>query len=146
MSDSTLGLLIGGVAPALLLGFFFVFQKLATRKGIGPGEYLMVLGLTGSAIGGILIFTGKPVEFTAIGSVWTVLSSACWGISMAGLAYSIFKYNTPMSKLNPILNTNTLTAVILSIVILGEWHEINVYKVLVGAVLIIIGAITVSRA
>ena len=146
MSNEAIGLIIGGVVPAILLGLFFVLQKMATRNGAGPGEYLFLLGLISAVMSGVLILFGKPVVFTLTGSMWTVLSSACWGLAMAGAAYALFKYHLPMSKLNPILNTNTLTAVVLSIIFLGEWQELNVLKVLLGAVLIICGAIIVSRA
>ena len=119
MSNESIGLVIGGVIPALLLGVFFVLQKMATRYGAGPGQYLFLLGLISAVLSGAVILFGKQVEFTIVGSMWTVASSACWGLAMAGMAYSLFKYHIPMSKLNPILNTNTLTAVILSIVFFG---------------------------
>ncbi len=146
MSDATIGIIIGGVAPAIILGFFMVLQKMATRKGAGPGEFLIILGIVSACIGGVLLFTANKPEFTVTGTLWTILSSACWGLSMAGVAYALFKYNIPMSKLNPIFNTNTLTTVILGILFLGEWSQINILNVFIGAILIIAGAIIVSKA
>lgn len=146
MTDETLGIIIGGIAPAVILGFFIVFQKLATRNGAGPGEFLLILGVVSAIIGGVLHFTGGTSQFTLSGTAWTVLSSGCWALSMGGVAYALFKYHIPVSKLNPIFNTNTLTAVILGILFLGEWSQINAINVFIGAILIISGAIIVSRA
>ena len=146
MSNDSLGIIIGGIAPAIILGFFMVFQKLATRNGAGPGQFLVILGSISALIGGILFFSQDNTKFPANGIIWSVASSTCWGISMAGVAYALFKYHIPIGKLNPIFNTNTLTSVLISIIFLGEWNQVNVYRVIIGAIIIITGAIIVSRA
>jgi len=51
----------------------------------------------------------------------------------------------PVSRLTPIYNTNTLVAVLLGIILLRELPTgASTIKVLIGAVLIVIGGILVS--
>ncbi len=146
MSNNEMGIIIGGVAPAIILGLFMVFQKLATRNGAGPGQFLIILGGISAVIGGILFFAKGEPNFPVTGILWSILSSACWGISMAGVAYALFKFHIPIGKLNPIFNTNTLTSVLIGIIFLGEWSQVEVYRVIAGAIIIITGAIIVSKA
>ena len=146
MSKNTLGILFGGIMPALLLGLFSMFQKIGTRHGVGPEVYIFLGGITIGLVGVALIFVTKTGEFTLKGTVWALLSGACWAVATACVSYALFYYNTPMSKLAPIFNTNTLTTVILSMLLFGEWKELNVVKVFSGAVMIIVGAIIVSQA
>ncbi len=146
MSNNEMGIIIGGVAPAIILGLFMISQKLATRNSAGPGQFLMIMGGISAVIGGILYFTQGDLEFPTTGVLWSVSSSACWGISMAGVAYALFKFHIPIGKLNPIFNTNTLTSVLIGIIFLGEWSQVEVYRVISGAIIIIAGAIIVSKS
>ena len=146
MSKNAIGIIIGGVMPAVLLGLFSLFQKMGAREGVGPEVFLLIGGLVIAAIGGTFAFTSKLGRFTLQGVIWSIISGACWAIATACVSYALFYYNTPMSKLAPVFNSNTLTTIVLSMLLFGEWKELSVVKVLFGAVLIIIGAIIVSQA
>ena len=45
MTNQTIGLLIGGLLPAVFYGISGVFAKPATEAGIGIGLYIMLIGL-----------------------------------------------------------------------------------------------------
>ena len=60
------------------------------------------------------------------------------------VAIAITHYKTPLSILAPLYNTNTLVAVVGSLLIFSEWRDVNVVKLLMGSILIIGGAVLVS--
>ena len=146
MTNNTKGIIIGGFMPAIMLGLFSIFQKLGAQKGVGPELFIFLGGITIAIVGAILITTMNSGNFNLRSILWGLLSGTCWAIATACVSYAVFNYNTPMSKLSPIFNTNTLTTVILGMLILGEWKELKVIKVFIGAIMIIIGAIVVSGA
>lgn len=63
---------------------------------------------------------------------------------MVAIAYSRFKM--PVSKLVPLFNTNTLVAVVLGLLIFNEWKTINSPKLIIGAILVVIGGTLVTNA
>ncbi len=146
MTDNVKGLLIGGLMPAIMLGLFSIFQKIGARNGVGPEMYIFIGGIVIALVGGGVLYFKRSSILSWRGVIWAILSGSCWAIATACVSYAVLNYNTPMSKLSPIFNTNTLTTVILSMLILGEWRELKVIRVLIGAVMIIAGAIIVSQA
>ena len=146
MSNQMIGILIGGVLPAVFLGLFSFFQKLGTKEGVTPGAFLVVAGLTITLVGVVVSVIARSGGFGVKGSIYTVFSGIFWALSLAGISYALSRYNVPMSKLNPIFNANTLTTVVLSLFLLGEWSEVNLLKVFAGAILVVAGAVVVSQA
>ena len=146
MSNQMIGIIIGGVLPAIFLGLFSFFQKFGSREGVTPGAFLVVVGLTITLIGVVITAISRSGGFSVKGSIYTVLSGIFWALSLAGISYALSRYNVPMSKLNPIFNANTLTTVVLSLFLLGEWSEVNLLKVIAGAALVVVGAVVVSQA
>ncbi len=144
MTDNTKGIIIGGFMPAIMLGLFSIFQKLGAQQGVGPNLFIFIGGITIAIVGYILTKTMKSGKFSTRSIIWSLLSGTCWAVATACVSYAVFKYNTPMSKLSPVFNSNTLTTVILGMILLGEWREMKIARVLIGAILIIAGAIIVS--
>jgi transporter family protein len=56
------------------------------------------------------------------------------------------KFETPIAKLTPLYNMNTLIVVLLALWIFAEWKEVKVLQLLIGAVLIVMGGVLVARA
>ncbi len=106
----------------------------------------MVIGVIIALVGVVITLVTRSGGFSVRGSVFTVLSGVFWALSLAGISYALFRYNLSMSKLNPVFNANTLTTVFLSLFLLGEWSEVNLLKVVVGAVLVVAGAVVVLQA
>lgn len=145
MTDNSKGLLIGGVMPAIMLGMFSTFQKVGARTGVGPEMYILIGGIVIAIVGCVIMYFNKSPELKSRGIIWAILSGSCWAVATACVSYAVMHYNTPMSILAPIFNTNTLTTVILSMLILGEWRELKVTRVFIGAIMIIAGALIVSQ-
>lgn len=146
MSGQTIGLLLGGVIPAVCLGLFSVFQKFSTREGVGPGMFLVIVGLmvalTGAAV---MYFTGER-GWHFRGSLWAMACGVVWGTGFGLISYALIRYQMPVSKLSPVFNSNTLVAVGLSLIIFAEWQQVNVPRLIAAAVLIVAGSLLVSSS
>lgn len=146
MSSQSLGLLIGGVLPAVLFAVSGVFTKQATSLGMGTGLYVTTLGVS-ITIAGLLVFILQPDTTYSFQSVFhAFFAGFTWAIGAALLAYALTVLHAPMSKLIPIYNLNTLIGVALILVIFAEWKQVHVPKLLIGSVLMTLGAIVVTRA
>ena len=62
------------------------------------------------------------------------------------MGLTIIKYGTPLSQLVPIYNINTLFAVLLALVVFSEWQNVNVSTLMIGTLMVTIGAIFVANA
>ncbi len=146
MSPEMAGILIGGIVPALFFGVNGVMSKLAVQTGIGIGPYLMLAGLGVAGAGVILavIHPGADVSWSGVG--WSVLMGLTWGAGVGGVAYALLHYKTPLAILVPLYNMNTLIAVLLALWIFGEWHGLQIVRLLVGAAFIVLGGVLVSGA
>lgn len=146
MSQSAIGYLIGGFIPAILYGFYNIVQKASSQHKISPGMYLIVVGLCAITIGVAYCLIFKEYTISPASGLFATLNGVVWGVAtcLIALAYSHFKM--PVSKLVPIFNTNTLVAVILGLIIFSEWKTVNSPKVIIGAILVIIGGTLSTNA
>lgn len=144
MKPQTIGIILGGLLPALLFGTGGVLQKASNRAGIGIGLYLICIGL-GFAATGVGVYLALPDKTISMRS--GLLAGAlglCTGLSMGLVAVALARYQTPLSKLVPLYNMNTLVSVLGALVIFSEWREVSMSRLLSGAVLIIIGGYLVA--
>jgi uncharacterized membrane protein len=65
---------------------------------------------------------------------------------MALVELAIARYGTPLAKLAPLYNMNTLVVVILALLFFAEARDVAVPKLITGAVMIVIGGMLVARA
>lgn len=146
MTAKTSALLIGGFLPALIYGGSALFQKLSTNLGISISAYLIAVGLGVGVAGLGFYFFDNTASFTIKASGYAGIFGITWGVATGLVAYSLLHFNVPISQLVPLYNMNTLVAVLLALVIFSEWQELNVVKLLLGTVLIVVGAIFVANA
>lgn len=146
MTSENMGILLGGIIPAVLLGLFGVLQKISAKAGIGTGYYLLILGVTITILGGAfaLILPDRRLSLSSAG--WTVLTGCAWTISTGLIAIALSKYHADIAKLAPLYNMNTLVAAGLGLIIYAEWQNISLPKFGLGALLIIIGGMLVVKA
>jgi hypothetical protein len=146
MSPQNLGLIIGGLLPALCYGLTGVFAKPATAAGIGVGWYVAIVGaailLTGMAIQ--LLQGGAAPTLRA--GVFATLAGVTWAIGTAGVAIALLRYDALLSHIVPLYNLNTLVAVVIGLTVFAEWRDVNVLKLLAGTVLITAGGALVAGA
>lgn len=146
MSPKLLGLLIGGLLPALLFGIAGAFSKTSGNAGMPVGPHMMFVGLAVTAVGVLfqLVLPGS------IPSSWAIASSSLlglfWATGMGLVLLGISRYQAPLSQLVPLYNMNTLVTVAIALVLFAEWKDANVGQLLFGAGLIIAGGVLVSGA
>ncbi len=139
MSKQTLAILIGGLLPALLYGAAGVLQKTASRTGIGPGPYILIIGLVATVIGAVLTFVSRDTSVTWSGAIQTGGFAVLWSAAIVSIMLALGRFEGPVSVIVPLYNMNTLIAVLLGLLVLGEWDGVNHWRLLAGAVLIVAG-------
>lgn len=139
MNQSVIGYLIGGIIPAILYGLYNILQKASSQHKISPGMYLIVVGICAIAIGTAYCLIFKEFAISPISGFYATLNGIVWGLATCLIALAYTHYKMPVSKLVPIFNTNTLVAVILGLIIFSEWKTVSSPKVIIGAILVIIG-------
>lgn len=146
MSASWMGLVVGGLVPALGYALFALFTKSATTAGIGPGANMVLVGLSTALVGVAFHLALPATPLTLRGGAWAVASGLVWGAGTGFVSLALMRYGIPVSKLNPLYNTNTLLAVALGLVVFSEWKQVDVLKLSLGALLILGGSLLVARA
>ena len=146
MKYPLVGILIGGLVPALFFGFSGLFQKMAARAGIGIGLYVVTMGIAVSVTGAIIWAFQPQNHFSGSALTFSAITGSCWALGMVGLAVGISRYNIPASVLIPLTNMNTLVGVLLVMIVFSEWRDVNMPRLIAGALLITAGGIVVSRS
>jgi hypothetical protein len=145
MTQQQLGLLIGGVLPAILLGLSGVSMKLGASTGIGTGPLLIVIGLTSTVVGAIFCADGDAA-WTRGGIGSAILIGVCWATGTGCVGIALKKYGAQISQLVPLYNMNTLVAVVIGLVVFAEWRTVQPLRISLAAVLIVAGGILASRS
>ena len=148
MSQHALGIIAGGLAPALFYCVFPIFMKYSSQHQLSPGALLLCIGIAVSILGGLVLWAweGSVGTITMKGTVFGLLAGICWGLGALGVSIAVSRFGTPVSLLTPIFNTNTLIAVLLGLVVFSEWKTVQLSWLLGGTALIVAGSIVISRA
>lgn len=134
-----------GIIAAVCFGFNTVIYKVAQQRGnFSPyyGSFIFGMGI-------IFVFTFflvlKPsFEFEWKSSSLAVLSGIIWAVGFLAIAIAISQKGA-VAKLAPVYNANTIIAVFLGIIFLKEIPNASqIFRVVAGAVLIVLGAVLVS--
>ncbi|MEB3360273.1 MAG: hypothetical protein VKK04_26350 [Synechococcales bacterium] len=146
MSPQMMGLIVGGLLPALLYGVAGVFAKISTNAGMPVGSHLICIGLAVSGAGIALnhLLPGSSPSSTAVLSSGTM--GLLWGLGTGLVALGLLKYQAPLAKLVPLYNMNTLVTVLIALFVFVEWRDVNLVRLMAGAVLVIIGGVLVSSS
>ncbi len=139
VSKHSLAILVGGLLPAVLYGVAGVIQKTASKAGIGPGPYILIIGLVAAIVGGVITLVSRDTSVTWSGAGQTAAFAVLWSVAVAAIMIALGRFEGPVSVIVPLYNMNTLIAVLLGLVLLGEWGDVNGWRLLAGAVLIVVG-------
>jgi len=145
VKPQTIGLLVGGLGPALGYAIFAIATKFASQAGLGAGPLLVLVGAACVACGAVF-WKIMPAGLSTTSAAWGLVAGLAWAIGSGLVSVALSRWNVPISKLNPIYNTNTLITVLLGLVIFSEWKEANPLPLLGGAALILAGSLLVSNA
>jgi drug/metabolite transporter (DMT)-like permease len=83
---------------------------------------------------------------TREGVAWACGYGVLWSVGIACIAVALAQYDAQISQLVPLYNMNTLVAVAIGMVALGEWREVVPWRVVAGAVLAVAGGVLVATA
>ncbi len=145
-NPALIGLVIGGLVPAILFGVNGVLAKAGTQAGIGLGIYLLIIA-AGVALTGVLFLFVDPSRALSAKAGWyTLAMGITWGLGVGLVGIGLVRFGAPLSKLVPLYNMNTLVAVVIALWIFAEWEKVNALKLLVGAILVILGGTLVALA
>lgn len=139
---------IYGIIASLCWGSYIIASKVATSEkyfGINSAwaALFMLIGIASVFIVGA-IKEGVPMPINKPGIGFAVLSGLLWGLGMY-VSLRAISIGADVAKLTPLYNTNTLVAVLLGIILLHELPKTgDIARIVIGAVLIVIGAILVS--
>lgn len=144
MSPKLLGLIVGGLLPALLYGVAGIFAKTSTNIGMPVGGHLICIGVIVS-LTGVLFSWLLPGTMPSMGAIASSsMLGLLWGLGTGFVALGLLKYRAPLAKLVPLYNMNTLVTVMLALIIFGEWKQSNPVQLIIGAAFIILGGLLVS--
>jgi len=146
MSLKTLGLIIGGLLPAVLLGFAGIFQKLATNHPLGIGPFLMLTGLTTCLLGASYSLLDRDWGISRGGILMTIVFSLLWSTSTGLILVALRKFGASISQLAPLYNLNTLIAVLAGLIVLTEWRAVQPTRIIAASVLIILGGVLAAKS
>ena len=148
ISNNTLGILIGGIVPAFLYGFFTITMKAGAEYKISTSNYLMVIGIMIFLVGllskQILNSPEEPVNFAGLG--FAIASGLLWGLGTALVNYSLVKFGRPIAILAPLYNMNTLVAVLGGMIFFDEWKTVQSIPVFIGSILVVCGGVLLSKS
>lgn len=146
MPSEKTALVLGGLIPALFFGFSSIFAKAAARSGVAVSVYLALIGaaILFTAVCFYLYVPERTLNL--VSGSYSFLAGLSWAVAAGFVLVALSLYNAPLAKLVPIYNSNTLVAVLLGLVVFSEWREVSLPRLLVGAVLIIVGGIIVSNS
>ena len=146
LSPSVLGIIIGGLIPAVFFGLASLFSKASVQSGIGSGIYLMISGLAIVVVGIVVHFFVPDRTLSLRSGFHAIAVGVTYGIAAACIVIAMARFKTPLSQLVPLFNMNTLVSVLLALWIFAEWQQVKVLQLLFGAFLIVVGGILVSLA
>ena len=137
--------LMYGLIGCIAFGINIIVLKLSFKAGINPFMASAFFNLGAFLVSALafLIFRQQP-SGTASGVLLAVLAGAVWSVGLVSVSYGISQ-NFEVSKMSVIINSNTVIAVLLSIIVLKELQNpSDLWRTLLGAILVVGGAIIVS--
>ncbi|WP_437228226.1 hypothetical protein SH661x_000789 [Planctomicrobium sp. SH661] len=145
MLSKNVALLIGGLIPALVLGFAGIFQKLASPH-LGTGPFLIVTGLTTCIVGSVFLILEKDASCDLKSAGLAFLYGVSWASAVGMISISLRKLGGSMSQLAPLYNMNTLIAVLAGLVLLAEWKTVNPPRIILASLFIIVGGLLAAKS
>jgi uncharacterized membrane protein len=145
-AKTTLALVVGGLLPAILFGLSSIFQKTSARAGIGTGPYLIVIGLVVILCGVALTCMQRDATVNVASATRAAAYGTLWASAIGCIAFALARYEARISQLVPLYNMNTLVAVVIGMVALGEWQEVRPGRLLLATALIITGGVLAATS
>jgi drug/metabolite transporter (DMT)-like permease len=125
-----------------------------THDKLSPFSIVMVYGNLLAIVGFILqqSVTNKDGEYyqwnlhLVTEWFWAILSVSIQCIGVQSLLFGLMQEDVIISVFFAIVSTQTLWSTFLSLLFLGEWKNVIVWKIVLGTILIVCGVLLVSQA
>jgi transporter family protein len=139
-------LIVGGFIPAVLYGFAGVFQKWSARSEGTVSIYLIGFGLATFVVGWVFRWVLGDQAASAGSFAFSLAGGASFAVGAGLISLAILKFDAAIAQLSPLYNTNVLITVGLGLAIFAESKDLDVGRLLLGALFVIVGAFLVSQA
>jgi transporter family protein len=146
MPSRLLPLIIGGLLPAVLYGVAGIIQKLSAQNGGSATTYLIGFGVATALTGALLHFTLGEGNGTTRSIVYAFGGGVVFALGAGLISTALIRFQSAISQLAPLYNTNVLVTVVIGALLLGEYRGLDIRLLLFGTVLIVIGAVLVANA
>lgn len=146
MTDKAMGVVLGGLLPAMCFGVSSVLMKLAARAGIGPGPYVLSLAIGVAAYGAFTALTQPGRHATSGGVVFSILVGLVWALGMALIQVALTRYHAAISQIVPLHMLNLIVTIALGFALFAEARDLEAARLVIGAILIGMGAVLVAGA
>lgn len=148
MPNNLLGILIGGLIPALLFGLFAILTKASTQQELNTSIYIITVGFACIILGllSLPLLSDSPGKISPVGVTYAACGGLAWAGGMVLVNVALSRFQAPIALLAPLYNMNTLVAVLLGLWIFAEWRGVSTPTLMLGAFLITLGGIIVSKA
>jgi transporter family protein len=146
MSEKWMGVLLGGLLPALCFGASSVLMKLSARAGIGLTPYVLSLAAGVAAYGLLTALAGPSRLVSGGGVVFAMLVGLTWALGMALIQLALTRYRAAISQIVPLHMLNLVVTIVFGFVLFAEARDLDALRLVVGAVLMGIGAFLVAGA
>jgi transporter family protein len=146
MNSNYTGILLGGLLPAVLYGICGICTKASNRQGISLNYFILFAGAGAIFVAFLSFALFKEKSMSTRSATQAFLVGATWAGGLAIVAMALTKYNTPISMIAPLNATACLITILLALWMFAEWKDVHVARLLIGAILIVIGGMLVSAS
>ena len=137
--------IVYGIIASVFFALNTIIYKVAQQKGnFSPfyGSFIFGLGIV--LIFGLFLLFKPSFEFEWKSSSLALIAGMVWAFGFLAVAVALAQ-KADVARLAPIYNTNTILAVLIAIIFLKEIPDVSqIFRIVAGAVLIVVGAILVS--
>ena len=146
MNATYVGILLGGLLPAVIFGVCGVCLKASNQHGIGPGYCLLFAGAGALAVALVLLVMFRGQSVNARSATQAFLVGVTWAAGLALMSLAMTRYRVPVSVIGPLTATACLVTAALALWWFSEWKDVLVVRLLAGAILIVVGAMLVGTS
>ncbi len=134
-----------GILASFFFGLNVIVYKIAYQKGnLSPYYGSFMFGIGVIVVFGLIFLFRPSFEFEWKSSGLALAAGAIWALGFLSIAIAVSQ-KADIARLAPIYNTNTILAVLIGIIFLKEIPDKSqIFRIIVGAVLIVFGAVLVS--
>ncbi len=141
-----MGIIIGGVVPALFIGVALTLLKLSGSMGINAGTGMMFTAVGVFISGAAAHFLGLSSGFTLGSSSISVLVGVFWGAGTLLMSFAVSKLGISMPVSASLAAANILVVLVLGLIFFRDGVSLDILKATIGALLIVGGSVLVTLA